>query len=222
MINFDWNDHYKKGGNSGDSEDYKISIPWKKNILFQYCNLKTDSIIDVGCGDLQFWTNELPVRYIGVDISSVIIQKNKATYPDVTFLVSNAASELDISADVVICFDMLFHIIDDDEYIKILTNVKKYAKKYIILYTWNRNIFGENLYYRLLIALVNFKHGKGLSFKIIDGDGKYQKYRDFMKITIPIFEPEFKLVQAHDNTHWKFGTMYVFERCNASQSEVES
>jgi len=211
-MNFDWNEHYEKGGKSGEPEDYKISRPWKKDIISHYYDLKTESIIDIGCGDLQFWDNELPPHYTGVDISPVIIQKNKVVHPEATFLVSNAASALDISADTVVCFDMLWHILDDNEYIKILTNMKKYSKKYIIIYTWNRNIFGEDLYHRILTAFINFRQGKGLSFKIIDGDGSYQKYRDFMKIAVPIFAPEFKLLHRHTNAHWTFGTMYIFKR----------
>ena len=57
---FDWNEHYKQGGMSGEPEDYKISRGWKQNIIKKYCDLSKDSIIDIGCGDLQFWDEKLP------------------------------------------------------------------------------------------------------------------------------------------------------------------
>jgi hypothetical protein len=218
-MNFNWNDHYKKGGKSGEPEDYAISIPWKKNIITTYCDTKTDSFIDIGCGDLQFWSGELPTHYIGVDISPVIIHKNKLMHPENIFIASNAIIPLNISADVVICFDMLWHILDDDDYIDILKNIKKYSNKYIIIYTWNRNVFGDGIWNRLLTSLMNFKRGKGSTFKTIDNDGGYQKYRNFLKSSLPIFSPEFKLKCKYTNDHWTFGTMYIFQRVRVHTNE---
>jgi len=208
---FDWNEHYKNGGKSGEPKEYMISREWKKGIISKYCNVKTDSIIDIGCGDLQFWANELPAHYTGVDLSQTIVERNKVLYPESKFIVSNAANQLDISSDTVMCFDMLWHIIDDDDYVKILTNIKRYSNKYIILYTWNSNVFDKGIVHRLFTSLVNLKHGKGLSFKQIDDDGGYQKYRDFLKIAMPIFEPEFRLIDTYTNEHWTEGTMYIFK-----------
>jgi hypothetical protein len=211
IIIFDWNEHYKTGGKSGEPEDYEISRPWKKNIISMHCDIKTDSFIDIGCGDLQFWNGEIPVHYTGIDISPVIIQKNKSLYPDAIFIVSNAIIPRCISANVVMCFDMLWHILDDDDYIKILINMKKYSKKYIIIYTWNRNVFGGSIWNRLITGFKSFRHG-GLSFKVVDNDGGYQKYRNFLKFALPVFSPEFKLLHTYTNDHWTVGTMYVFQR----------
>jgi 2-polyprenyl-3-methyl-5-hydroxy-6-metoxy-1,4-benzoquinol methylase len=211
-MNFDWNEHYKKGGMSGDPNEYKLSRDWKKNIINKYCDLSKDDIIDIGCGDLQFWDGNLPKYYTGVDISPIIIQKNQNTYPESIFIVSSATNKLDISSNIVCCFDMLWHIIDDNDYINILKNIKNYSKRYIIIYTWNSNVFDKGILYRLFTNLVNFKHGKGFSFNQIDNDGGYQKYRDFLSIVLPIFEPEFKLINTYNNTHWKEGTMYIFEK----------
>jgi hypothetical protein len=209
---FDWNEHYKLGGMSGEPEDYKISRIWKQDIIKKYCDLSKDSIIDIGCGDLQFWNNNLPLYYTGIDISPVIIQKNKERYPNATFIVSNAADSLDISSNVVCCFDMLWHILDDNDYVKILKNIKRYSDEYSIIYTWNKNVFDKGFGNRLFTTFINFKHGKGLSFKQIDNDGGYQKYREFLEIARPIFNPEFDLIAQYTNSHWTFGTMYIFKK----------
>jgi 2-polyprenyl-3-methyl-5-hydroxy-6-metoxy-1,4-benzoquinol methylase len=208
-MNFDWNEHYKNGGKSGEPKEYEIARSWKKIIISTYCDINVDSILDVGCGDLQFWNGDLPSYYTGIDISQVIIDKNKLLYPDKKFICSNASTTLDVSADAVICFDMLWHIIDDNDYIKILENIKKYSKNYVFLYTWNSNIFDKNIFYRLY---ANFKQSGSVSFKPIDNDGGYQKYRDFLKIALPIFNPEFTLIASYKNTHWTEGTMYVFAK----------
>jgi hypothetical protein len=210
---FDWNEHYKQGGMSGEPEDYKISRGWKQNIIKKYCDLSKDSIIDIGCGDLQFWDEKLPKYYTGVDISPTIVEINKNKYPDALFICSNAALTLNISSDAVVCFDMLWHILDDDDYVKILQNMKKYAKTYIIIYTWNRNVFDQTTFKdKIRNVLYHIKNKESILVKPLDNDGGYQKYRNFLKIAKPILSPEFKLIKKYTNTHWTMGTMYIFKR----------
>jgi hypothetical protein len=209
---FDWNEHYKTGGQSGDPEEYIKSRCWKHDVIERYCNLSTDTIIDIGCGDLQFWNHKLPNNYLGVDISPVIIKRNSEMHSQAKFIVSSASDKLNISADVVICFDMLWHIIDDIDYIKILQNIKSYSNKYIIIYTWNKNVFDKGPFYRLFATAVRYKQTKVLDFSQTDNDGGYQKYRDFLNIATPIFSPDFDLVNKHTNPNCDVGTMYIFKK----------
>jgi hypothetical protein len=201
---FSWEDHYAKGGRSGDPEDYKLSRPWKHDILKKYYNMGIDTIIDVGCGDLQFWNKMPPTKYIGIDISKTIVDKHNLMFDDKPFICSNASNKLDIHADVVICFDMLWHIIDDNEYIKILNNIKSYSNKYIFIYTWNSNPFN--------IGIINQIRSKLFGERI--DDGGYQKYRNYLSLSKSIFEPEFELIEMCTNNTWKFGTMYIYRRKN--------
>lgn len=211
---FDWDEHYKKGGQSGDPEDYKLSRRWKYQLLHLYYDLNKDTIIDVGCGDLQFWGDieHPPDKYTGLDISNTIIQKHKINHPTRKFICTSATNRIpDLHADVVICFDMLWHILDDDDYVSILKNIKQYSDNYIYIYTWNSNPFRTDLKTRIYTTAVNLiKHHK-FTLNIID-DGGYQKYHDFEKIALPIFEPEFTLIEKFNNTTWKYGTMYIFKR----------
>ena len=211
-MNCGWNEYYKHGRRSGKPEEYAISRDWKKDIIKNYCDMSRDTFLDIGCGDLQFWDNILPSYYAGVDISEHIIRKNKEAFPNSTFYVSNAKITLGLSADVVICFDMLWHILDDDEYIKTLGNLKQYAKKYIFIYTWNKNPFTMNLYQRLLNIAIYFKRTHSLRLTAPIDDGGFQKYRDFLSIAKPVFTPEFELIDIYTNEHWEEGSMYVFRR----------
>jgi len=208
---FDWNDHYKAGGRSGPSDYYEVSVIWK-NILSLYCDLNKDTFIDIGCGDLEIWNNKLPSHYTGVDISTEIVLKNKKKYPELTFIDSNAAIDLNISADIVVCLNVLYHVMDDDDYIKILNNIKKYSNHYIFIVTWNKNIFDRGILFKLWEQVVNIKKGRPINFRITDGDGIYQKYRDFLKISIPIFFPEFKLINQIIDKDYPDGSVYVFEK----------
>ena len=208
MKMFDWDKHYSQGGKSGDPEDYKLARDWKFSLLKRYYIRDIDSILDVGCGDLQFWNNNLPLNYTGIDISQTVIDRHKYNYPEQKFICSNASEYVDVKANVVICFDMLWHIIDDNDYINILKNIKQYSNKYIYIYTWSENPLSFGIKNRMLIALSSLV-GKPC---MIADDGGYQKYRDYLSISKEIFEPDFKLIETYTNDVWKFGTMYIYKK----------
>lgn len=198
-MKFDWEEHYKNGGQSGDPLDYAKSREWKLELLSRHYTMDKDSIIDVACGDLQFWSGKPPLNYTGVDISSTIIDRHKRMFTDRNFICSDAGTLLNIKADVVICFDMLWHIIDDNEYVKVLENIKRYSDKYIFIFTWNSNPLS------IISYIMEWLVRSG-------GRTKYQKYRNYRAISDPIFIPNFKLIEVHTNDVWKFGSMYVYER----------
>ncbi len=70
------------------------------------------SILDVGCGDMEV-SSCLPAEsYVGIDISKVVIEKNKDDYPDRSFVCGDFL-ELDAEpADLVLCLDVLIHLSD--------------------------------------------------------------------------------------------------------------
>ena len=205
---FNWEFHYAEGGKSGDPKDYNLARDWKYFLLDKYYRKNIDSILDIGCGDLQFWRDNLPYKYTGVDISQTIIERHKKKHLDQTFICSDASKFIDVHADVVICFDMLWHIIDDDDYINILKNIKQYSNNYIYIYTWSKNPFAPSIKGKILLYFFKLM---GKPCKIFDGGG-YQKYRDYLSISKNIFEPDFKLIETYTNNVWKFGTMYIYKK----------
>jgi hypothetical protein len=133
-----WDKRYATGGTSGNGTDERFhNLRW--DLINQYVPLLTD-VIDVGCGDLSFWENEtLPVGYVGVDESEIIIQRNKQQHPDKLFLRASSAEPLGIVAPVVFCISVLFHIMDDDLYKMTLINLCNMSIEYIFIYTWLEN-----------------------------------------------------------------------------------
>jgi organic radical activating enzyme len=102
---FDWNEHYKNGGLSGDPKGYEKSKIWKHSILSTYMHDSDDkSIIDVGCGDLQFWDGKLPANYTGIDISQEIAIKNQTVY--LGFKKRDKTLELSLSDIEFLCGDL--------------------------------------------------------------------------------------------------------------------
>jgi len=198
-----WKKHYATGGKStGGSIDEGRT--WKQNILKEY-NVWEETIIDIGCGDLEFWENQFPAKYTGIDISEVIIDKNKMLHPEGKFICSSSSDTHNIQANVVICFDVLYHIMDEDVYIKTIENIARYSKKYIFIWTWCMNPF-EDITSRLA-------WGKPFHFNMIT-DGKYQYYREFGKPEYqkPIYDAGFSLCDYRQDRRWKYGGMYVYEK----------
>ena len=213
---FDWDEYYRNGGTSGRPEDYAKMRDWKLDIVKRYCNYDTDSVLDIACGDLQNWGGILPTHYTGVDISTSIIYRNATRFledDNKTFIAQNAALSLNnVRANVVICFDVLWHIPDIDTYTSIIRNLKSSAVKTIMIYTWNRNPWDLGVVYRIWSGLISFKKTGKFSTDVFMGDGEYQKYWNFLPIANSILPPEFKLVEQIQNPIWKHASMYVWER----------
>lgn len=193
-MTFSWDEHYKSGGASGDPADYAKVRDWKMALIRKYVDLEKESVLDVGCGDLQFWDGNLPKHYTGIDISNAIIVKNRKAYPSARFVQANAGEIVNIPSDAVVCFDVLWHIIIDVEYNQTLYNIKNSARNTILIFTWSSDPSS------IWTMLLNMKRGG------------YQKYRDFRKEGVPVFEPEFKLVETMQSPAFKCGSMFVFRR----------
>ena len=207
---FDWNHHYEAGGKSAEDDNYREPTRWKHDILNRFYTPGKDTIIDVGCGDLQFWKDDLTPgdKYTGIDISETIAAKNHEKYPNQTFIAASSDHTQNIKADVVICIDMLYHIMDDEVYLKTLGNLKKYAGSTILIYTWRKPPW--SIARRVLMALVQFKNTGQIPQDWLTSDGNYQKYRDFLWVAEPLFSPEFHCIGKYN--YGTYGAMYVFSR----------
>jgi len=80
------------------------------------------SVLDLGCGDLQV-LRDLPqlseLEYTGIDFSAEVIARNRVQFPRLRFIQADLGDvgSLGIEPpDLVICFDVLFHIQDSATY----------------------------------------------------------------------------------------------------------
>lgn len=165
-----WNDRYRNGGDSGDGSYGKLAA-FKAEIINKFIkDHKIDSIIDYGCGD----GNQIKLidckKYVGLDISEVIIGFNLYEFKNdksKQFIVHNPEDEIKGNADLVICLDVLYHILDESEFIKSLKDIFQCSSKYVILYT---NILNSDIKTASHIKYRNiFKYlYKVPNFKIIE------------------------------------------------------
>ena len=212
-----WDQRYIDGGTSGagsigDDRDFK----WKvidRHMLFP------QSVVDVGCGELSFWEGRDCEDYTGIDFSKKIIEKNRILRPDWEFIWSNAETRNDkLSKNTVFCFDVLFHIMNNETYLKILENLTDYSQDHIFIYTWISNPLRKTrLIKRLFTAVTKFKLFRAIELvkKILskneNTDGKYQYFRALERDIWLFEEKGFKLIEVvrHPNN---IGAMYVFKK----------
>lgn len=116
----EWNNIYSKGGYDGCGsgpgsliETNYLLIDWLHRFIREN-NIK--SIVDVGCGDLQ-WVSvmlkRLPeVTYIGIDGAQSLITQHATNYPQHKFLCKDIIRDeilIEGKYDLVICKDVLQH-----------------------------------------------------------------------------------------------------------------
>jgi ubiquinone/menaquinone biosynthesis C-methylase UbiE len=212
-----WDKRYSSGGKSGIGS-IGVERKWKWNTIDSYVET-LDDVLDVGCGDISFWENRDCEKYIGIDISETIIQKNRLERPDWTFICKNAKNRIEnLSKDVVLCLDVLFHIMNDTQYREILENLCYYSQKYIIIHTWHKNPFTEiNLLKKFTRNIFKLQFGKSMeALKMLFSedkhtDGKYQYFRN-IETNLNIFEKHgFRLIEVEKNPNG-ISAMYLFQK----------
>ena len=199
-----WEARYGQGGTSGFGS-IGAGRTWKWKIIRDVIRnhspelLRSDGslskIIDVGCGDLSFWEVESPLvihveRYIGIDISETIIMRNrKRGIKGWSFIVSSShARNRGLKAPVVLCMDLLFHIMEDTEFIESLKNLCYYSEDLIFVHTWKYNFFKDST-----------------------SDGVYLKYRPLEAYFGIFMGSDFTLIEERLNPN-RIGCLYVFKR----------
>jgi SAM-dependent methyltransferase len=100
--------------------------PWKQrklDILSQVLRRhRIRRVLDLGCGDLQV-LRDLPqlgeLEYTGIDFSAEVIARNRVEFPRLRFIHADLGDVESLAVeppDLVICFDVLFHIEDPGTY----------------------------------------------------------------------------------------------------------
>lgn len=106
------------------------SAPPSAHFLSQ---VKPKEVLDVGCGDCEVLAGvELAASYLGVDISSSIIARNKRRFSDKAFACLDFAGLVDVHkyrADVVLCFEVLIHQHRRGEYVRLMANLVAATRK---------------------------------------------------------------------------------------------
>jgi SAM-dependent methyltransferase len=83
------------------------NLEYKRKLLQDQGAEKAQSVLDVGCGDLEVVKPLALKRYVGVDQSKTTLDIAKRARPDWTFISAPAISAP--AAELVLCFEVLIH-----------------------------------------------------------------------------------------------------------------
>ena len=135
-----WEERYKRGGTSGKGSvgGYR---KWKWKVIDKFVNIKDKSVLDVGCGDLSFLKKQKFALYLGLDYSPTIIKKNREKRPDLWFeCVDVIENNIELGRfQVVLCMDLLFHIMTEDGFKNLLRNLNRWTGDYLFVVNWCKN-----------------------------------------------------------------------------------
>jgi ubiquinone/menaquinone biosynthesis C-methylase UbiE len=177
----------------------EFTTPFQMDIFRKYVNLNAH-ILDIGCGygrTLNELYNSGYKNSIGIDFSEKMIERGKNTYPHLCFeTMANGKIKYPENAfDAVIILAVLTCIINNDEQMKLLNEVKRILKPDGIIYIND---------YLLNDDERNIKRYK-------EYETKYENYG--------IFElPEGAIVRHHNKT-WTKKSLEIFEEIEFKEVE---
>ena len=136
-----WHKRYEKGGKSGEGS-YGILAEYKADVINAFVEENDiDSTIEFGCGDGNQLNYMNYKKYLGLDVAESSIDLCKYMFgddPTKSFLLYNPKLFMNkgfINSELVVCLDVLYHIIPEDDFIKTLKDIFSCSSKYVILYT---------------------------------------------------------------------------------------
>ena len=212
MADF-WENRYLNKGKSGPGS--RGIYREKKWGIIKKIVPDIHDVIDVGCGDLEFWEGLECKAYIGIDSSETVIKQNRRLRPEWDFIHGKAEDYIqDVIAETVFCLDVLFHIMDRLNFIDILINLCNYTSNNLVIYTWDENPFSR---------MAAFRRGdiKHLLFPS-NNDGEYQCFRK-LEEHLPLFETHgLKLIHKEKIGLDPFGAFYFFMRSIPTETKKET
>ena len=153
-----WQDLYSIGGwegkGSGPGSEESVNselVSYISDFIFKN---KIASIVDFGCGDLQ-WVSQIfsnQLSYVGVDFTPSIINANNASFPDQTFILNDVLN-ITGTYEVVICKDLIHHCRNNAS--TYFAKMNETSSRYIILIgpTYLKNLES----FRALFQQYNYK-----------------------------------------------------------------
>lgn len=137
-----WERHYVQGGTSGSGSE-GARARFKAEVLNDFvARHGVDSVVEFGCGDGQQLALANYPRYLGLDVSPTVLRRTRDRFaddPTKSFLCYDPASFADparfVSADAAISLDVVYHLVEDDTYLRHLRHVFGAARRFVVLFT---------------------------------------------------------------------------------------
>jgi len=138
-----WENRYAGGGNSGDGSYGRLAV-FKSDFINKFIeNYNIHSAVEMGSGDGHQLSSINYANYTGMDVSATAVNfcqkkfegdntKKFILYEPNNFFPDNA-----LKADLALSLDVLYHIIEEKNYLKYLEDLFSLGEKYVIVYSTN-------------------------------------------------------------------------------------
>jgi SAM-dependent methyltransferase len=158
-----WDSRYKQGRNSGKGSRGDLAR-YKADYINNFIReKKIGSIIEFGCGDgYQLKLSKYP-KYLGLDVAKSSVEYcSKYFYKDnlksfMLYEPSYFSNKGYLHADLVLCLDVLYHIINKKDFEKTISDIFDCADKYVIIYT-NLKSNNSNATHIIFRDTLNYLH----------------------------------------------------------------
>jgi len=113
---------------------------WREfDFLFDKYLSFNDKVLDLGCGNGRFYNSFKNVDYLGIDVSTKLIEIAKRLHPEAKFEVSSIESMPDKFFDKIYSIAVLHHIPSHELRLNFLKEIKRALKDdgKLILTVWN-------------------------------------------------------------------------------------
>ena len=186
-----WESRYKMHGNSGVGS-YGRFAEFKAEVINDFVrkhNVK--SVVEFGVGDgNQLKVGQYP-KYIGVDVSSTIIQQMKSdwsTDDSKTFFLAAPGKTSHLKSELSLSLDVLYHLVEINVFKQYLEDLFSSTSKYVIIYAYDQTYQPEASHVR------------------------YRKFTDYIKARFPCF----KLIKKHSienpDPSASLSDFYIYEK----------
>lgn len=111
------------------------------------------SIVDIGCGDIAILRDIHVEDYVGIDLSSIVVAKNKNLKRNWTFLCRDLTrGYTPPNADLILCLDVLIHQKSRSNYRTILGKAIAATRKVALISGYSRPALGWNVFFHEPLA----------------------------------------------------------------------
>lgn len=129
---------------SGHGSSIAVTAAIRRNLPDLLKALGTETLLDIGCGDLT-WIQTLGLEhYIGVDIVPSVIEANRNLLPDREFHCLDAVVDDLPEADTVLCREILFHLSFSDIR-ALIANLARKERRWLIATTDLATLFNSDI-----------------------------------------------------------------------------
>jgi SAM-dependent methyltransferase len=131
-----WEARYRQGGTSG-SGSYGRLARYKAGVINAFiAENAVASVLDLGCGDGNLLSLLEVPDYVGADISPAALARCRTRHPRHRFVPFDAL-DAEPAADLAMCIDVIFHLVEDAVFARTLHALFSHATRFVLIYASN-------------------------------------------------------------------------------------